>query len=176
MSTERCITMSVPTKEQLKARSKHLAKLLQEKYKLQISHGHCLDVVAQLFGYKDWNTASAVSPEDESSRADSGGRYALIEALTQGFSLYVEQPYKVEKYFAGGSTANHSSEEGVAIADQFTVRTDLQNRNVTLTLPLTTSVSTSDAVIEMNKQLYLQREKFFAEKLGAKAADLAKLS
>ena len=26
---------------------------------MDVSHGHCMEIISQLFGFKDWNTASA---------------------------------------------------------------------------------------------------------------------
>lgn len=154
--------MSVPTKEQLKARSKHLAKLLEEKFNVKASHSQCLDVVAQLFGHKDWNTASAASPSDESEGRLP--RYRLIEALLQGFHFFVEQPYKVDKFFAGRAVANQAIEEGSHLFDQFKgLKVDPVTRQVTLTLPQITGVSASNEVVDMHKQGYQQREKDFAE-------------
>lgn len=167
--------MSVPTTEQLKARSKHLAKLLQEKYGLKVSHGHCLDVVSQLFGHKDWNTASATLPSEPNTAPATDGLHTLAEYFNQGYSLSVEQPYKVEKYYAGGSVASHSTEEGVRPIGPFTLRADHQNRLVMVTLPMAKTISTTDPVIDMHKQLYLQKDKIFAEKLGGRAEDLAKM-
>lgn len=170
--------MSVPTREQLKARSKHLAKLLQEKYDVKVSHGQCLDVISQLFGHKDWNTASAVSPEGEKTiiepAHESNSRFTpWLEALTKGFHLSVEQPYLKEVYNVGGASAQHSTEKGVRSL-QFTPRVDEERGLVVLTLEQLNDVSTNEFVTQMHKSLYLQREKEFAEKLGGKASDLAK--
>lgn len=171
--------MSIPTKEQLKARSKHLAKLLQEKHNLKVSHGHCLDVVAQLFGFKDWNTASAASPTtDEAPKPTAEDRYTpWLNALTQGFELSVEQPYVKERFHVGGVTADHSTEQGI-ISLPFVPRIDEQSRRVVLTLPTSNEVSTSenDLRVDNVKRRYRQREAWFAEKLGGKAEDLAKES
>lgn len=52
--------MDNPSKEQIKGRAKHLRQVLLDKYKLDISHGHALEVLAKVFGFKDWNTASAL--------------------------------------------------------------------------------------------------------------------
>lgn len=172
---ERYNLMSVPSKEQLKARSKHLSKLLQEKYNIKVSHGHCLDVVAQLFGIKDWNTASATLASEASTAPMDDGRHTLAEYFSNGYSLAVEQPFKAEKYYAGGSTASHSVEEGVRPVGPFTLRADHENRLVMVTLPMEKSVSTTDPVIDMHKQLYLQKDKVFAEKLGGRAEDLTKM-
>jgi hypothetical protein len=49
------------TPESLKNKAKVIRKFVKEKYNLDISHGHCLDLVSDLFGFKDWNTASAAS-------------------------------------------------------------------------------------------------------------------
>jgi hypothetical protein len=60
---------AIPTSENLKEKAKVIRKFLKEKHSVDIPHGHCLDLVSQLFGSKDWNTASAmvkprVNPED----------------------------------------------------------------------------------------------------------------
>lgn len=166
--------MSVPTKEQLKARSKHLAKLLQEKYEVKVSHGHCLDIISQLFGFKDWNTASAVSPDEEPKSTLSERRQKFIEDLKKDFDVRVELPYFEEQYHVGGATASHKTEKGVMVFDNFHLRTDEQMRTVTLTLPEIKRETASDLLLQINKQGYLEREKFFADKLGGKAKDLAK--
>lgn len=55
------MSTTVPTPEDFKEKAKTLRRLLKEKYNLEATHGHCLDMVSELFGLKDWNTASAVS-------------------------------------------------------------------------------------------------------------------
>ncbi len=55
--------MKEPSKEQVKARAKFLREVLQEKHKIDLPHGHALEVLAKVFGYKDWNTASALSAD-----------------------------------------------------------------------------------------------------------------
>lgn len=166
--------MSAPTTEQLKARSKHLAKLLQEKYKVKVSHGHCLDVVSQLFGFKDWNTATAASPSDEPKSSLSERRQKFIEVLQQDFDVRVELPYFEEQYHVGGSSASHKTEKGTLVFDNFHIRTDDQMRRVTLTLPEIKRETASDLLLQVNKQRYLQKEKFFADQFGGRAEDLGK--
>lgn len=51
--------MSVPTQESLKQKAKLIRNFLNEKYHVDVSHGHCMELISQLFGFKDWNTASA---------------------------------------------------------------------------------------------------------------------
>ncbi len=154
--------MSAPTKEQLKARSKHLAKLLQEKYNIKVSHGHCLDVISQLFGSKDWNTMSASAPSEPAKEVQLDGRQALIRALNDGFNFYVEQPYKIDKYHVGGSNASHHVEQGTAVATQFDIRVDHYQRSIALTLPLTKGEVASDSVVLKAKTEY---NNFFEQKL-----------
>lgn len=53
--------MKEPSKEQIKERTKHLRQVLKEKYKIDLPQGHALEVMAKVFGFKDWNTASALA-------------------------------------------------------------------------------------------------------------------
>tara|TARA_B110001454_G_scaffold219194_1_gene251352 strand:+ start:105727 stop:106296 length:570 start_codon:yes stop_codon:yes gene_type:complete len=49
-----------PSKQQIKERAKYLRQILLEKHKIELPHGHSLEVLAKVFGFKDWNTASAL--------------------------------------------------------------------------------------------------------------------
>lgn len=51
--------MSTPTKDSLKQKAKIIRKFLNDKYQVDVSHGHCMEIISQLFGFKDWNTASS---------------------------------------------------------------------------------------------------------------------
>ncbi len=53
--------MKEPSTEQIKERAKFLRQLLREKHNFELSQGHALEVLAKIFGYNDWNTASALS-------------------------------------------------------------------------------------------------------------------
>lgn len=53
--------MKEPSKEQIKERTKYLRQILKEKHKIELPHGHALEVMAKVFGFNDWNTASAMS-------------------------------------------------------------------------------------------------------------------
>lgn len=55
--------MKEPSKEQIKERAKFLRQILLEKHKIDLPHGHSLEVLAKVFGFKDWNTASAISSD-----------------------------------------------------------------------------------------------------------------
>ena len=62
--------MKEPSKEQIKERTKHLRQILKEKHEIDLPHGHALEVMAKVFGFNDWNTASALSSNHKSeSRA-----------------------------------------------------------------------------------------------------------
>ena len=50
---------TLQTPESLKDKAKIIRKFMKEKCDADISHGHCIELISQLFGFKDWNTASA---------------------------------------------------------------------------------------------------------------------
>lgn len=50
---------TIPTAEILKDKAKVIRKFMKEKCNVDVSHGHCIELISQLFGFKDWNTASA---------------------------------------------------------------------------------------------------------------------
>lgn len=54
------MSINPPTPENLKEKAKLIRKFLKEKSDVEVSHSHCLEMVSQLFGLKDWNTAAAV--------------------------------------------------------------------------------------------------------------------
>lgn len=50
---------TVSTPESLKEKAKVIRKFMKEKCNVDVSHGHCIELISQLFGFRDWNTASA---------------------------------------------------------------------------------------------------------------------
>lgn len=52
---------NVPSQESLKEKAKLIRKFIKDKCNADISHSHSLELVSQVFGFKDWNTASASS-------------------------------------------------------------------------------------------------------------------
>lgn len=58
--------MREPSKEQIKERTKHLRQVLKEKHKIDLPQGHALEIMAKVFGFKDWNTASALASNQQS--------------------------------------------------------------------------------------------------------------
>ncbi len=57
--------MKEPSREQIKERTKHLRQVLKEKHNIELPHGHALEVMAKVFGFNDWNTASALASNDK---------------------------------------------------------------------------------------------------------------
>lgn len=68
--------MKEPSKEQIKERAKFLRQVLKEKHKIDLPHGHALEVLAKVFGFNDWNTASALSPNNSSETQTTGSNVA----------------------------------------------------------------------------------------------------
>ena len=61
LSPRKVATMSIPTPEAFKSKAAQIRKFLKERYNVEVSHGHSLELISQLYGHKDWNTASAAS-------------------------------------------------------------------------------------------------------------------
>lgn len=55
--------MFVTTTESLKRKATIIRTFLKEKYNVDISQGHSLELVSKIFDFKDWNTASATLKE-----------------------------------------------------------------------------------------------------------------
>ena len=55
------MTNDIPTPEEFKSRAKTIRKFMIEKYDVDVSHSHRLELAAQLSDFKDWNTAVAAS-------------------------------------------------------------------------------------------------------------------
>ena len=53
--------MELPSKSHLKKSAKELAEMLKQKYELPVKHSHALEMVSKLFGFRNWNTASALA-------------------------------------------------------------------------------------------------------------------
>lgn len=52
--------MSKVTPESLKEKAKFVRSFIKEKSGANLSHSYCLELASKLYGFKDWNTASAV--------------------------------------------------------------------------------------------------------------------
>lgn len=64
------------TKSKLKIQAKTLRQYLGEEG-VELSHSKCLDAIARVSGYQDWNTASALINKNEHSPGNAGERDIL---------------------------------------------------------------------------------------------------
>jgi hypothetical protein len=55
------MTNDIPTPEEFKSKAKTIRKFMNEKYNIDISHSHSLELASQLSDFKDWNTAVAAA-------------------------------------------------------------------------------------------------------------------
>lgn len=53
------MSQDIKSQERFKEKAKLIRNFLKEKCNSDISHSHSLELVAQILGYKDWNTAAA---------------------------------------------------------------------------------------------------------------------
>lgn len=73
------MAIQTPSKESIKARAKVIREILKAKYSVDVSHGHCLEIVSQLFGFADFNTAAALTKGETPK-----GQPAPVGATTVG--------------------------------------------------------------------------------------------
>jgi hypothetical protein len=57
--------MSTPLKTEFKQCAKRLAQVLNEEFKTEVSHSRALQIMAKVYGYKNWNTVSAALSDDD---------------------------------------------------------------------------------------------------------------
>jgi len=53
------MSINIPSREDFKEKAKVIRSFLKEKCGVDVSHGHCIELISKLFGFNDWNTASA---------------------------------------------------------------------------------------------------------------------
>lgn len=83
------MTLSIPTSENFKDKAKIIRSFMKEKCGADISHSHSLELLSQLFGCKDWNTAKAALTEYERVKALASIRSKKneIPASVKGFNM-----------------------------------------------------------------------------------------
>lgn len=54
------MSSDIATQNSLKEKAKLIRKFMKEKCNADISHSHSLELISQLYGFKDWNTALAL--------------------------------------------------------------------------------------------------------------------
>lgn len=52
-------SITTPTPEAFKQKAKTVRKLMKDKFDIQMTHSQCIELVSNVYGFKDWNTASA---------------------------------------------------------------------------------------------------------------------
>lgn len=52
--------MRINTTESLKRKAAIIRTFFKTRYNLDVSQGHSLELVSKIFGFKDWNTATAI--------------------------------------------------------------------------------------------------------------------
>lgn len=67
--------MSTPLKREFKQCAKRLADLLKEEFGNDVSHSRALQLMAKVYGYRNWNTVSSLL-NDEKSQPGSVGEVA----------------------------------------------------------------------------------------------------
>lgn len=63
------MSANAPTPESLKEKAKLIRKFLKDRSGVEVSHSHCLEMVSQLFNFKDWNTATAALKQKDPQNA-----------------------------------------------------------------------------------------------------------
>lgn len=66
------MSTGTPTLEALKERAKVIRSFMKEKYGVDVSHSHCVEMASKVFGFKDWNTASAMLKPNEKKKPITG--------------------------------------------------------------------------------------------------------
>lgn len=150
------ITNSTP--ESLKAKAKVLRKFLSEKYNVDVSHGHCLDLISELSGFKDWNTASAklkpraiksdlptlirtvggmrkaLEPFKDSAKIEASSIFAIGAALMDKEALHLnEKSAFFDTYsFIVGETSDDSVSLVLKLEDQRLEDLDTQQSEISM--------------------------------------------
>lgn len=116
------MSTGTPASEKIKDKAKLIRQFMKEKCAAEISVGHSLELASQVLGFKDWNTASAVSKSkakqldlpvqlstvgelkkllahfDDSDTIDADYEFDLAEFLSEIDDI--EQPDKVFQEFS----------------------------------------------------------------------------
>lgn len=97
--------MSIHTKESLKEKATIIRKFLKEKCDADISHSHSLELISKIFGFKDWNTASAMSESKPKVKQNSspiqietvGDMKKALEAFDDSAMIDAYYTFKVKE-------------------------------------------------------------------------------
>ena len=97
---------AIPTPENIKEKAKLLRKILSEKNNADLSHGQCIEIVSQLFGFKDWNTAAAkLKPNHDQlyplKIGTIGDLKKAIAPYDDTASVFADYRFKVREFLDG---------------------------------------------------------------------------
>lgn len=111
--------MKEPSKEQIKERAKFLRQVLLEKHKIDFPHGHSLEVLAKVFGYKDWNTASALSSKTDEKVTGEKPLTAKLQTTDEAAEFFSMFP-KGTKLFVSEYSWVEPNSNNLALAGNIT--------------------------------------------------------
>ncbi len=83
------MSISIPTPENLKSKAKLTRQFLKDRCQVELSHSQCLELISQIFGFKDWNTATAELSAFERLKALASIRSKKPEGLFAGQGMTV---------------------------------------------------------------------------------------
>lgn len=97
--------MSIHTKESLKEKATIIRTFLKEKCDADISHSQSLELISKIFGFKDWNTASAMlesKPKLKQKSSPSqietvGDMKKALEAFDDSAMIDADYTFKVKE-------------------------------------------------------------------------------
>lgn len=91
---------TIPSRTALKSQAKRLRASLGTQGKT-ISHGQSLEMIAQQYGHRDWNTINAIAPEDMRSNQLEWRVGQLVSGL------YLGHRFKGEVKSASSTSSGH---------------------------------------------------------------------
>lgn len=144
---------TLPSSDRLKSMAQIARRFLKEKCGLEISHSHSLEMIAQQFGVKDWNTAAALASIEPPTPIRPARHPEFRQALKDDFLVYAERPL-----FDGH----------VEIFGGLGIRIESDVKRVAIILPREKGLSGVAAEIFTNKNSYQVRKKEFSEQFELK--------
>lgn len=88
------MSTGTPTLEALKERAKVVRSFMKEKYGVDVSHSHCVEVASKVFGFKDWNTASAILKSKKThKKIVPFGAIETVGQMREALSSYKDSDY-----------------------------------------------------------------------------------
>lgn len=90
--------------ESLKKKAAIIRKFLNEKYEVDISHGHSLELISKIIGFNDWNTAVAQLKQKAEQNSTSvqirtvGDMKRVLEALDDSVTIDADYEFKIKEF------------------------------------------------------------------------------